>query len=99
MRGRRLGFIFKFVLALFIFAFIVYVLKAIARLIHHLRRTINDLKELREKASERSRPTEDMIRCLSCGAFVSSRDAVTISSRNRSQVFCSNACARAHIAK
>ena len=91
--------ILRCLLVLLAFAFIVYVLKAIARLSHHLRRTINDVKEIREKASGRSRATEDMIRCLSCGAFVSSRDAVTISSRNRSKVFCSNSCARAHIAK
>jgi len=91
--------ILRCLLVLLAFAFIVYVLKAIARLSHHLRRTINDVKEIREKASGRSRATEDMIRCLSCGAFVSSRDAVTISSRNSSQVFCSSACARAHIAR
>ena len=94
-----MGFIFRCLLILLAFAFIVYVLKAIARLSHHLRRTINDVKEIREKASGGQRATEDMIRCLSCGAFVSSRDAVTISSRNRSQAFCSSACARAHIAK
>ena len=93
-----MGFIFRCLLILFAFAFIVYVLKAIARLSHHLRRTIGDVKEIRERAGGQ-RATEDMIRCLSCGAFVSSRDAVTISSRNRSQVFCSSACARAHIAK
>ena len=90
-------------LVLFAFAFIVYVLKAIARLSFRLRGTINDVNEIRERAYGRGRvgsqPSEDMVRCLSCGAFVSSRDAVTISSRNRSKVFCSNSCARAHIAK
>jgi hypothetical protein len=92
-----LGFIFRFVLILLVFAFIVYVLKAIARLSHHLRGTIRDVKEIREKMS----PTvsANMVRCLSCGAFVSARDAVTISSRNRSQTFCSSECARAHVAK
>ena len=85
------------------FAFIVYVLKAIARLSYRLRGTINDVREIRETVSGRGRatkqPSEDMVRCLSCGAFVSSRDAVTISSRNKSQVFCSSDCARTHIAK
>ena len=92
-----MGFIFRFVLVLLVFAFVVYVLKAIARLSHHLRGTIRDVKEIREKVS----PTvsANMVRCLSCGAFVSARDAVTISSRNRSQSFCSSECARAHVAK
>jgi hypothetical protein len=92
-----LNFIFKCVLILLVFAFIVYVLKAIARLSHHLRGTISDVKEIREKVSGRPAASADMVRCLSCGAFVSSRDAVTISSRNRSLVFCSGECARAHI--
>ena len=92
-----MGFIFRFVLILLVFAFVVYVLKAIASLSHHLRVTIRDVKEIREKVS----PTvsANMVRCLSCGAFVSARDAVTISSRNSSQTFCSSECARAHVAK
>jgi hypothetical protein len=92
-----LGFIFRFVLILFIFAFVVYVLKAIARLSHHLRGTIRDVKEIREKMSPAV--SANMVRCLFCGAFVSARDAVTISSRNSSQTFCSRECARAHVAK
>ncbi len=92
-----MGFIFKFVLILLVFAFVVYVLKAIARLSHHLRGTIRDVKEIREKVSPAV--SANMVRCISCGAFVSARDAVTISSRNRSQTFCSNECARAHVAK
>jgi hypothetical protein len=75
------------------------VLKAIARLSHHLRGTIGDVREIREKVSGRPDVSADMVRCLTCGAFVSSRDAVTISSRNRSHFFCSGECARAHIAK
>jgi hypothetical protein len=92
-----LGFIFRFVLILLVFAFVVYVLKAIARLSHHLRGTIRDVKEIREKVSPAV--SANMVRCISCGAFVSARDAVNISSRNRSQTFCSNECARAHVAK
>jgi len=92
-----LGFIFRFVLVLLVFAFVVYVLKAIARLSHHLRGTIRDVREIREKMSPAV--SANMVRCLSCGAFVSARDAVTVSSRNRSQTFCSNECARAHVAK
>ena len=92
-----MGFIFRFVLILFVFAFVVYVLKAIARLSHHLRGTIRDVKEIREKMSPAV--SANMVRCLSCGAFVSARDAVTVTSRNRSQTFCSSECARAHVAK
>jgi len=92
-----LGFIFRFVAILFLFAFVVYVLKAIARLSHHLRGTMRDVKEIRDKMSPAV--SANMIRCLSCGAFVSARDAVTVSSRNSSQTFCSSECARAHVAK
>jgi hypothetical protein len=92
-----LGFIFRFVLILLVFAFVVYVLKAIARLSHHLRGTIRDVREIREKMSPAV--SANMVRCLSCGAFVSARDAVTVTSRNRSQTFCSSECARAHVAK
>jgi hypothetical protein len=94
-----LGFIFKCVLILLVFAFVVYVLKAIARLSHRLRATIRDVKEIGEKVSGRAGASADMVRCFSCGAFVSRRDAVTISSRNSSQNFCSGECARSHIAK
>jgi hypothetical protein len=94
-----LGFIFKFVLILLLFAFVVYVLKAIARLSHRLRSTIKDVKEIREKVSGRAGISADMVRCSSCGAFVSARDAVTLSYRNSSQNFCSSECARSHIAK
>ena len=92
-----MGFIFRFVLILLVFAFVVYVLKAIARLSHHLRRTIRDVNEIREKAPPAV--SANMVRCIFCGAFVSARDAVTISSRNSSQTFCSSECARAHVAK
>ena len=92
-----MGFIFRFVAILFLFAFVVYVLKAIARLSHHLRGTMRDVKEIRDKMSPAV--SANMIRCLSCGAFVSARDAVTVSSRNSSQTFCSSECARAHVAK
>jgi hypothetical protein len=94
-----LGFIFRFVLILLVFAFVVYVLKAIARLSHRLRATIRDVKEIRENVSGRAGASADMLRCFTCGAFVSARDAVTVSSRNSSQHFCSSECARAHIAK
>lgn len=94
-----MGFIFKFVLILLVFAFVVYVLKAIARLSHRLRSTIRDVKEIRERVSGRAGVSADMVRCSSCGSFVSARDAVTLSFRGNSQKFCSSECARSHIAK
>ncbi|HKX28804.1 MAG TPA: hypothetical protein VJ302_13990 [Blastocatellia bacterium] len=84
-----------FVLA---FAFVVYVLKSITRLGFQLRRTMKELRQLRQEANGGSAAGAEMQRCLSCGAFVSSRDAVVISSRGQSQVFCSQACMRVRIA-
>ncbi len=92
-------FILRCVLILLIFAFIVYVMKAIARLSHRLRGTMKDVKEIREQVGGRPVANAEMVRCASCGAFVSSRDAVTVSSRGGSQMFCSPGCARAHIAR
>ena len=89
-----MGFIFKFVIILIVFSFIVYVMKAITRLSVHLRRTAKDVKTLREKIG--GQPAADMVRCLACGAFVSSRDALTISGRGRAQSFCSSDCLTAH---
>lgn len=91
--------IVRCLIILFVFAFIVYVLKAIARLSHRLRGTVKDVREIRERMSGRPVASAEMVRCLSCGAFVSSRDAVTISTPNGSQAFCSRECARSYIAK
>lgn len=91
--------IIRCLIILIAFAFIVYVLKMIARLSHNLRRTIGDVKDIRERVSGRPTASADMVRCLSCGAFVSSRDAVIVSSRSGSRAYCSDECARAHIAR
>lgn len=91
--------IFRLVLVLLIFSFIVYALKMIARLSHNLRGTIDDVRNLREQVSGKKVPAADLVRCGTCGAFVSTRDAVTISSRNRQQVFCSHECIRAQAAR
>jgi hypothetical protein len=92
-----LGFIIKCVLVLLVFSFFVYVLKAITRLSAHLRATVKDVKHLRSQGGgSQARASADMVRCVSCGAFVASRDAVTLSSRNRAQIFCSHECLAAH---
>ncbi len=90
-----MGFIIKCVLVLLVFSFIVYVLKAITRLSAHLRATVKDVKHLRTQGG--SRPASaDMVRCVACGAFVASRDAITLSARNRAQAFCSHECLAVH---
>jgi len=91
-----LGFIIRFVIILLVFAFVVYVLKAIARLMHHVRGTAGDLRKLREEVG--GRVNQEMVRCANCGAFVSSRDALVVSARNSRQVFCSQDCVRARVA-
>ncbi|MBS1788697.1 MAG: hypothetical protein JST85_13300 [Acidobacteria bacterium] len=91
-----MGFIIRCVLVLLVFSFVIYVLKAIVRLSAHLRMTVKDVKTMREQLSGRQTGSAEMVRCLSCGAFVASRDALTVSSRNSSQVFCSHECLAAH---
>ena len=91
-----MGFIFKCVVILIVFSFIVYVMKAITRLSAHLRTTVKDVKHLREQVGGGTKVSADMVRCDACGAFVSARDAVTVSSRNRTQSYCSHECLSAH---
>ena len=69
-----MGFIFKFVIILIVFSFIVYVMKAITRISAHLRRTVKDVKSLREQMGGQT-SAADMVRCSGCGAFVTARDA------------------------
>jgi hypothetical protein len=93
------SFILKLVAILLIFSFVVYVLKMIARLSHRLRGAVRDVQSIRDQMSGRPVASAEMVRCAACGAFVSSRDAVTISSRNRARFYCSRDCARAAVAK
>lgn len=93
-----MSFLIRAVMILLAFAFVVYVLKAIARLSFNLRGALKDLRGIRQQVSERPAANAEMVRCVSCGAFVSSRDALTVSSRNRSQVFCSQSCMLAKVA-
>jgi hypothetical protein len=89
-----LSFILRAVLILLLFAFVVYVIKSIARLSYRLRSTIKDFQNLREEVSGRPVASAEMVRCSACGAFVMSRDALTVSSRNSARVFCSPECMR-----
>jgi hypothetical protein len=94
-----LTFILRAVLILLAFAFVVYVIKSIARLSYHLRGTIKDFQKLREEVSGRPVASAEMVRCSACGAFVSSRDAVTVSSGKNARTFCSHECMRTAVLK
>lgn len=93
-----MSFLLRAVLILLAFGFVVYVLKAIARLSFHLRGALKDLRRVREQMSGGLAANAEMVRCASCGAFVLSRDAITISLRNQARVFCSRDCMRTHVA-
>ncbi len=94
-----MSFIIRCVLILLAFAFIVYVFKSIARLSHRLRGTIKDFQNLREEVSGRAVANTEMVQCAACGAFVMSRDAVSVSSRKSARTFCSPECMRSSVLK
>ncbi len=87
-----MSFIFRIVLILFVFAFVVYVLKMIARLSFNVRNTAKELNKMREQVTRRQGKSTEMLRCIACGAFVSAQDAVKVSSGGRAQIFCSHEC-------
>jgi hypothetical protein len=87
-----LSFVFRLVLALFLFSFVVYVFKALARLGHHLSGTAREVKNIRERLHQSDSVSAEMVRCQSCGAFVSTSDAVKLKIGNQSFVYCSEAC-------
>ena len=89
--------IFRIVAILIVFCFVVYVLKAIARLSHHLRGTLKEVRQMREQLNVQGVPSAEMVRCVACGSFVAARDAVTLSARGRAQTFCSKECIQAHV--
>lgn len=90
-------FLFKLVFYTLIFCFVVYVLKMLARLSYKLRATITDMTKLRALFEGRPQASAEMVRCQSCGAFVSAKEAVTVSSRQSRQTFCSRECMQAHV--
>jgi hypothetical protein len=90
--------IFKVVAILIVFCFVVFVLKAIARLSANLRKTIKDVRQMREQVGGRpGAGSAEMVRCAACGAFVSARDAMKLSAPGRAQTFCSQECIQAHV--
>ncbi len=89
-------FILKAVVILFIFAFVVYVLKMISRLSLHVRKTAKELTKMRDQTAPRQPNSTEMIRCAACGAFVAPRDAVKVTASGRGQLFCSYECLQTH---
>lgn len=85
-------FILKAIVIVFIFAFVVYVLKMIARLSSNVRNTAKELNKMRAQAAPRQPKNTEMLRCAACGAFVTPRDAVQVTSGGRAQTFCSHEC-------
>jgi hypothetical protein len=92
-----LNFIFRAVAILIVFCFVVYVMKAIARLSFRVQNAVKDVRQMRQQLDERGGTSAEMIRCAACGSFVSARDAVTLSSRGLAQTFCSKECIQAHV--
>ena len=88
--------IYRLFIAFFLFVFVIYVLKAIARLRFFINGTMGDVRKLREQLGGAGGGPE-MVRCPGCGAFVAAREAVTIRSRNISQSYCSTECLQRHI--
>ena len=90
-------FLFRLVLFTLLFCFVVYVLKMIARLSHRLRATITDVNKLRRLFEGRPEVSAEMVRCQTCGAFIAAKEAVTISSKQGRQSFCSRDCMQAQL--
>jgi hypothetical protein len=88
-------FIFRWVLILILFAFVVYIFKAIARFIFNLRGVARG--KIREQMRGRPISGAEMIRCTGCGAFVHSLEAVTISKGKNRRSFCSRECLQSHM--
>ena len=86
--------ILKFVAILFFFAFAVYVFKAITRLSFNLRKTAKEINQMRDQMGGRSGTVNStaMLRCVACGAFVSTKDAKQIVSGGNAQTYCSDEC-------
>jgi len=88
---------FRLILFVLIFSFIVYVLKMIARLGHNLRATIKDVSKMREALAGRPQVSAEMVRCKACGSFVAANEALTLSAGSAKQNYCSRKCLTASV--
>lgn len=87
-----MSFVLRAALILLVFAFVVYVLKALRQLNYDLRRTKKEMRQPGAGRAGRAAADTPMLRCAACGAFVAAREAVQISARGKSRNFCSTAC-------
>lgn len=87
-----MSFVIRLVLALLVFSFVVYVLKALARLAHHLRGTAREVKNIRVRLQHADNVSAEMVRCQSCGAFVATADALNLRLGGSSFAYCSESC-------
>ena len=85
-------FVFRLVLALLVFSFVVYVFKALTRLSHHIRGTAREVRGMRDRLNQSDKVSAEMVRCQACGAFVATSDAVQLRLGKKSLVFCSELC-------
>lgn len=90
-------FIFKLIIFTLLFAFVVYVLKMIARLSQRVRATVTDVNKLRELFEGRPQASADMVRCQNCGAFIAAKEAITVSGKKTKVVYCSRECLNAAV--
>ncbi|MEY3283597.1 MAG: hypothetical protein RIR86_1610 [Acidobacteriota bacterium] len=86
-------FLYKCLIAVFVFAFVVYVLKAIARLRFFVNGTMGDVRRLRDQIQGGA----EMVRCSACGAFVTAHEAVTLRSSKSKETFCSTECLQKNV--
>ncbi len=91
-----MNFIMRAVLILIVFSFVVYVLKAIARLSFNLRGTARQVTEIRERMRKPGQVSAEMVRCQSCGAFVAIGDSIQLKMGKRSLNYCSDDCLKSH---
>ena len=92
-----MNFIIRIVEILIAFAFVVYVFKAITRLSSRLSKTAKEINQMRDQMGGRSATVNStaMLRCVACGAFVSTKDAKQIVSGGNAQTYCSDECLQA----
>ncbi|MFM8393218.1 MAG: hypothetical protein ACKOB4_04770 [Acidobacteriota bacterium] len=89
--------ILKCLTALFVFVFVVYVLKAIARLRFFINGTMGDVRRLRDQVQGQTAGGAEMVRCRTCGAFVAAREAVTLRAPKTLETFCSTECLQKNV--
>lgn len=92
-----MSFIFRGLLILFLFALIVYVMKAIARLRFNLSGTMRDVRNLRDRIEDPRRTSRDAVRCTSCGTFLDRREALVLRTAGAERTFCSKQCINSNL--